>query len=196
MLNPNEADFKPWKVLASEKLLDCSPWLSVIRQNVQLPSGAVIEDYLLTPGRDFSMIVALLEPPLASQPELLLVRQYKHGLGRAIVEFPAGYLDTPDEDPLACAQRELREETGYSAKIWEPLGVVCIDPNRARTAAHIFFARDLACTGQPHLDATEDLHHLTLPLGQFVNLLRSGEVATQSTAAAWGLAVSRGFITL
>lgn len=191
-----KADFKPWKVLASETLLDCSPWLSVIRQAVQLPSGAIIEDYLLTPGRDFSMIVALLEPPLALQAELVLVRQYKHGLGRTIVEFPAGYLDTPDEDPLACAQRELREETGYSAKIWEPLGAVCIDPNRARTAAHIFFARDLTCTGQPHLDATEDLQHLTLPLGQFVELLHSGEVATQSTAAAWGLAVSRGFITL
>ncbi len=191
-----KADFKPWKVLAAEKLLDCSPWLSVIRQKVQLPNGATIEDYLLTPGRDFSMIVALLEPPLALQPELVLVRQYKHGLGRTIVEFPAGYLDTPGEDPLACAQRELREEMGYSAKIWEPLGAVCIDPNRGRTAAHIFFARGLTSTGQLHLDATEDLHHLTLPLGQFVELLRSGEVATQSTAAAWGLAVSRGFITL
>jgi ADP-ribose pyrophosphatase len=196
MPEPADADLQPWKVLASEKLLDCPPWLSVIRQNVQLPTGAIIEDYLLTPGRDFSLIVALLEPPLASEPELLLVRQYKHGLGRAVVEFPAGYLDTPDEAPLACAQRELSEETGYTAKIWEPLGAFCIDPNRARTAAHIFFARDLARASQPHLDATENLQPLTMPVRQFTELLRSGQVATQSTAAAWGLAVSLGFIKL
>jgi ADP-ribose pyrophosphatase len=142
------------------------------------------------------MIVALLEPPLAPQPELLLVRQYKHGLGRTAVEFPAGYLDTPDEAPLACAQRELSEETGYSAKIWEPLGAFCIDPNRARTAAHFFFARDLSCASQPHLDATENLHHLTMPVRHFTDLLRSGQIATQSTVAAWGLAVALGFITL
>ncbi len=191
-----ETDFQPWQVLASEKVLDYSPWLSVIRQDVQLPTGAVIQDYLLTPGRDFSMIVALLEPPVAPQPELLLVRQYKHGFGRTLVEFPAGYLDGPDEAPLACAQRELREETGYYARVWEPLGAFCIDPNRAPTSAYYFFARDLDCAGQPQPDATENLHHFTVPVAQFSALLHSGQIATQSTAAAWGLAVSLGFITL
>jgi ADP-ribose pyrophosphatase len=196
MPNTTDTDFKPWQVLASEKLLDYSPWLTVIRQDVQLPTGAIINDYLLTPGRDFSMIVAVLEPPLVSQPELLLVRQYKHGLGRPLVEFPAGYLDTPNEQPLACAQRELSEETGYQAKVWVPLGAFCIDPNRARTSAHFFFARDLAYVSGLHLDATEDLHPLTVPVRQFPDLLRSEQVATQSTAAAWGLVISLGLITL
>lgn len=196
MPNTVETNLPSWQVLASEQLLDCSPWLSVIRQAVQLPTGAIIKDYLLTPGRDFSMIVALLEPPLAPQPELLLVRQYKHGFGQTLVEFPAGYLDTPGEDPLACAQRELLEETGYHARVWEPLGVFCIDPNRARTSAHFFFARDMDCAGSPHPDATEALHHFTLPVSQFPGLLRSGQIVTQSTAAAWGLAVSLGFIIL
>ena len=193
--SPN-TDFPPWQVLASEKVLDYAPWLSVIRQEVQLPTGVIIQDYLLTPGRDFSMTVAVLEPPLTAQPELLLVRQYKHGLGRPLIEFPAGYLDTPDEAPLVCAQRELSEETGYRARVWEPLGTFCIDPNRASTAAHFFFARDLARAGAPHLDATEHLQSLTLPVRQFPDLLRSGEVATQSSAAAWGLAISLGFIKL
>jgi 8-oxo-dGTP pyrophosphatase MutT (NUDIX family) len=196
MPNIIDTDFQPWRVLASEKVLDYSPWLSVIRQDVQLPTGTIITDYLLTPGRDFSMTVAVLEPPLVAEPELLLVHQYKHGLGRPLVEFPAGYFDTPDEAPLACAQRELREETGYCARVWQPLGAFCIDPNRARTSAYFFFARDLACAGEPHLDATENLRHLTLPARQFPDLLRSGQVASQSTAAAWGLAISLGCITL
>ena len=97
MPNTVDTNLPPWQVLASEQLLDCSPWLRVIRQAVQLPTGAIIPDYLLTPGRDFSMIVALLEPPLAPVPELLLVRQYKHGFGQTLVEFPAGYLDDPGE---------------------------------------------------------------------------------------------------
>jgi ADP-ribose pyrophosphatase len=196
MPNPSDTHLQPWQVLASETVLDYTPWLSVIRQEVQLPTGAIIRDYLLTPGRDFSMTVAVLEPPLAPQAALLMVRQYKHGVGRPLVEFPAGYLDTPDEAPLACAQRELREETGYQARVWAPLGAFCIDPNRARTSAHFFFARDLFYAGEPHLDATEDLRPLTVPVEQFRELLRSGQVATQSTAAAWGLALSLGFITL
>jgi ADP-ribose pyrophosphatase len=196
MPNPTDTHLQPWQVLASETVLDYTPWLKVIRQDVQLPTGAIIKDYLLTPGRDFSMTVAVLEPPLAPQPELVLVRQYKHGLGRPLVEFPAGYLDTPDEAPLACAQRELREETGYLAKTWVPLGAFCIDPNRARTTAYFFYARDLTQLGDLHLDDTENLRPLTLPVRQFPELLRSGQVATQSTAAAWGLALSLGYVTL
>jgi ADP-ribose pyrophosphatase len=184
---------KPWQVLASEKVLDYSPWLSVIRQEVQLPSGAVIKDYLLTPGRDFSMVVALLEPPQRPEPEVLLVQQYKHGLSQPIIEFPAGYLDA-GEDPLACARRELQEETGYAATDWVSLGAFCIDPNRARTSAHYFVARGLAQVAEPHLDATEDLRHLTVPVRQMTELLRSRQIVTQSSAAIWGLTVALGLV--
>ena len=187
-------DPRPWQVLASEKVLDYSPWLSVIRQDVQLPTGAVIRDYLLTPGRDFSMVVALLEPPLTPEPQVLMVRQYKHGLERPALEFPAGYLESPDEEPLACARRELHEETGYAATDWVSLGAFCIDPNRARTSAHYFFARGLAQVGEPHLDVTEDLRHLTVPVGQVTELLRSRQIVTQSSAAIWGLAMSLGLV--
>jgi ADP-ribose pyrophosphatase len=196
MAGNTSADSRPWLVLASEKVLDYSPWLSVIRQEVQLPNGTVIKDYLLTPARDFSMVLGLIEPPLTREPEVLLVRQYKHGLGQPAVEFPAGYLNTPDEEPLACAQRELHEETGYAAAEWVSLGAFCIDPNRARTSAHFFFARGLARVGEPHLDATEDLHHLTVPVRQMPELLRSGQIATQSSAAIWGLALSLGLVKL
>lgn len=173
----------PWQVLQSETLLDFSPWLSVIRQSVHLPNGTVIGDYVLTPGRDFAMIVAA-----TSAGEILLVRQYKHGLGRALTEFPAGYLDSPHEDPLACARRELAEETGYEARDWVPLGAFCLDPNRAATAAHFFLARDLERAAAPRLDHTEDLFHFSLPAAGIPDLLRSGEMPGLSCAAIWALA--------
>ena len=101
---------RPWQVLHSETLFDFSPWLRLVRQSVQLANGSRLDDYFLTPMRDYSMTLALTDAQ-----EVLLVQQYKHGLGQVVFDFPAGYLDSPTEDPLACAQRELREETGYAA---------------------------------------------------------------------------------
>ncbi len=199
-----DSSFQPWEILASENVLDYSPWLRVIRQAVRLPNGVVIKDYVLTPGRDYSMIIALLgdeaalldgeaallgdEAAVPGQAQVLMVRQYKHGLAQPVLEFPAGYLDTPEEAPLACAQRELREETGYAARDWTALGAFCLDPNRAPTAAHFFLARGLSRVAEPHLDATENLRCLTVPVSEIAGLVRSGAICTLGSAAAWGLA--------
>lgn len=178
---------QPWRVLASEIALDHSPWLRVIRQEVLLPNGVRIPDYLLTPGRDYSMVLALTDDKQA-----LVVKQYKHGLGRVVLDFPAGYLDTPAEDPLACAQRELREETGYAARTWIPLGKWALDSNRATTGAHLFFARGLTQVAAPRLDDTETLVHFTVPLQQIPLLLQT-EMPTLVCAALWGLAAPHVF---
>lgn len=174
---------RPWRVLKEETVLTHAPWLRVICQSVQLPNGVVIDDYYLTPGRDFSMVVAV-----TGADEVLLVRQYKHGLGKIVLEFPAGYLDTAAEEPLTCAQRELREETGYSARTWIPLGRFCLDPNRGNTLANYFLARDLTRVSEPQLDITENLQNLAVPAREIDGLLRSGAMASMACAAAWGVA--------
>ena len=178
---------RPWEVLKSALVLDHTPWLKVIRQSVQLPNGAVIDDYYLTPGRDFSMAVAVTDAD-----EVLVVRQYKHGLGKVVVEFPAGYLDSTSEDPLTCAQRELREETGYAAQTWTALGRFCLDPNRGDTMANYFLARGLARVTEPHLDPTEALHTGLVPAPHIAGLLRTGEMQSMACAAAWGVAAPHG----
>jgi len=175
---------RPWRVLHSETLFDFPPWLRLVRQAVQLPNGARLYDYLLTPMRDYSMVVAVTEAA-----EILLVQQYKHGLNRVIYDFPAGYLDTPAEDPLACAQRELREETGYAAREWIALGAWGIDSNRMPNVAHLFFARGLTrVTDQLQLDPSEDLLVTTRPVHEVAALLQSGQMPTLACAAIWGLA--------
>jgi ADP-ribose pyrophosphatase len=121
--------------------------------------------------------------------EVLLVRQYKHGLRRVILEFPGGYLDTP-EDPLTCAQRELREETGFEARSWKPLGAFALDANRSPNRGHFFLARDLIPSVKPPHHPTEDLVVLAVPIRQVPALLNSGELATQAAAAGWGLAAN------
>ena len=177
------SDLRPWTVLSSETILDYSPWLRVIRQSVLLPNGVRIPDYLLAPARDYAMVVAVTDTR-----EVVLVKQYKHGLGRAVLDFPAGYLDTPDEDPLACAQRELREETGYESVDWLALGKWCLDSNRSETSVHFFLARHIQLAARPKLDETEALVHLTVPVHDLPALFHSGDLPTVSGPAIWGLA--------
>lgn len=173
-----------WQVLESEQLLDFSPWLRVIRQNVQLANGHTIPNYVLTPGRDYALIVALTE-----DDQVLVVRQYKHGPERVLFDLPAGYLETPDEDPLAAAQRELLEETGYQAAEWVSLGAYYLDTNRSATCAHLFLATGLQKVAEQNLDDTEMLTHHLVPRAEILPLLQSGGMPGVACPAAWGLAM-------
>ena len=90
-------------------------FLRVFEDQVRAPDGHLApREYLRHPG-------AVMVVPLLDNGELVLERQYRYPLGRSFIEFPAGKID-PGEDPLACAQRELREETGYVASAWHYLG--------------------------------------------------------------------------
>lgn len=143
---------QPWYTLASRPLVDRRPWLTVWEEDVQLPDGQHITGYLRAEGRDYAMVFALTADGTAP-----LVRQYKHGTGVDSLDLPAGYLDSPDEPPLAAAQRELHEETGLIADRWQALGHFVIDTNRGSNRAHIFLALDARRNGVPHLDPTEAL---------------------------------------
>jgi 8-oxo-dGTP pyrophosphatase MutT (NUDIX family) len=141
-----------WQTLASRALLDRPPWLSVWEQEVKLPNGHVIHDYLVTVARDYAMVFALCE-----DGRVPLVHQYKHGVGYELHDLPAGYLDS-GEPALEAARRELREETGLTAPQWQALGSFVIDSNRGNTRAHLFLARAARLTDPQELDDTEDLN--------------------------------------
>jgi 8-oxo-dGTP pyrophosphatase MutT (NUDIX family) len=141
-----------WQVLSSRKVLDRPPWLTVWEQEVKLPNGQTIKDYLVADARDYAMVFALGEDGMVP-----LVHQYKHGAGHILHDLPAGYLNA-GEPPLAAAQRELREETGLTAPDWQALGSFVVDSNRGNTRAHLFLARAARQTDRQELDDTEDLN--------------------------------------
>jgi 8-oxo-dGTP pyrophosphatase MutT (NUDIX family) len=111
----------------------------------------VFEDYPIIESRDWVCVVAVDDAGQA-----VLVQQYRHGIGRQTLEFPAGRID-PGESPEVAASRELLEETGHVARDLKLLRSVCPDTTRARHQAHVFLATGVVCTGPQALEPGEEV---------------------------------------
>ena len=120
------------------------------------------------------MIVAQLEGG-----RLVLERQYRHPMRAVMIEFPAGKLD-PGEASWACAQRELLEETGYSARQWARAGVLHPVISYSTEFIDIWFARDLTL-GKRKLDDGEFLDVFTATSSELLAWCRNGEVTDAKT---------------
>ena len=154
-------------------------FLQVYRDTVALPDGdTASREYIVHPGA--VMIIPLIESP-DGQLRVVLERQYRYPVGRVMIEFPAGKLD-PGEDVLACAQRELREETGYSAALWARAGQMHPVIAYSTEFIDIWFAKDLQL-GQQTLDRGEFLEVFTATVDQLLQWCRSGDVTDAKTLA-------------
>ena len=173
---------RPWKTLARRILLRRPPWLEIGEEDVELPDGRVIENFNWIATRDFAIVV-----PLTDDGHTILVRSYKHGVRAVALSFPAGYLE-PGEDPLAAARRELREETGYEAPEWIPLGSFVVDGNYGSGAMHAFLATGARKVTEPDSGDLEEMALERVTWDEAVAALRQGEVKQLASAAALGLA--------
>lgn len=153
-MNPEPTDPAAADAHLREDCLESAPvfsgsFLQLRRDLIRLPDGGeATREYIVHPG-------AVMIVPLLDDGRLLLERQYRYPLARVMLEFPAGKLDA-GEAPLRCAQRELREETGYSAREWAHAGVLHNAIAYSNEGIEIFFARGLT-PGERRLDAGEFL---------------------------------------
>ena len=148
-------------------------FLKVSRDTVRLPNGAQAHrEFIRHPG-------AVVILPLFEDGTVLLERQFRYPLGRVFIEFPAGKID-PGEDVLACAKRELQEETGYTASDWQ---FVCTIHNAiAYSDEHLelFLARGLIA-GPAQLDEGEFLETFTATVPELLAMVRRGEITDVKT---------------
>lgn len=148
-------------------------FLQMRRDTVRLPDGALASrEYVVHPG-------AVVIIPLLDDGRVLLERQFRYPVDRVMTEFPAGKLD-PGEDPLACARRELLEETGYTAGQWAYAGALHLAIAYSTEIIHIFFARRLAA-GTPQRDQDEFLEVLTASVDELLEACRGGGVTDAKT---------------
>lgn len=122
---------------------------------------------------------------IAAMPEpgsIVLVRQYRHAAGRALWEIPAGTAE-PDEDPLAGARRELREETGYAAQDWQLLCSVYPTPGYCTELVHVYRASNLR-SGPQELDEDEAIDVRTFTMSQAWSMQASGEIVDMKSLLA------------
>jgi len=167
----------------SSEVLARGNFLTLQRDAVRLPDGGqATREYLNHPGA--VAIVPLIEGE-GGALQLVLERQYRYPVGQVIIEFPAGKLD-PGETGLACAQRELREETGYTAREWARAGQLHPTVAYSTEIIDIWFARGLT-QGARQLDVGEHLDVFTATPRQLLDWCRDGVITDAKTliAALW-----------
>jgi ADP-ribose pyrophosphatase len=130
------ASMKKWKLLESKMAFE-NKWMPIQQDKVQLANGNIVDDYFTWLEPDVVLIV-----PLTKEGKFILVKQYKHGVGDIVIEFPAGYINQ-DEDKLEAAKRELLEETGIKPQKIELLNSVITNASKIQNQVHIYIATDL-----------------------------------------------------
>jgi ADP-ribose pyrophosphatase len=156
----------------------------------QGPLFSVRHDKLIEPGgkrneRDVIrhngsvVILAIDSSKSKSDPWIVLERQYRHAANQYLWELPAGKLEA-GEDPLAGAQRELAEETGYRAKKWRPLVEYYASPGFLGESMKVFLAEGLQ-PGETHLEEDEEIELRLVKLSELLKMIEKGAILDGKT---------------
>lgn len=127
-----------------------------------------------------SAILPFVSDPAGADPQIMLIRQYRYAADGYLYEVPAGKLEN-DETPMACAVRELKEETGCTAQRMEPMLSFLTTPGFTDEVIHSFMAVGLT-TGEKNLDADEFTEVVTFKLSQALRMIQTNEIRDAKTA--------------
>jgi 8-oxo-dGTP pyrophosphatase MutT (NUDIX family) len=177
---------QPWKVLAKKVVLD-RRWLSISEERVALPNGTIIDEFHVLHTPDWAGVIALTD-----DGQVVMVEQYRHGLGHTSLELPAGVVDA-GETPLVAAQRELREETGYVAQSWHALIDVAPEPARSTHRAHFFVATGARPDGPSRPEPSEVIAIKPCSVRALLDDIEQGRMDHAAHIGAILLADRRGF---
>lgn len=157
----------------SSSLLHRGRHFDFLQDEVELPDGRRTKrDVVRHPG-------AVAMVPVLPDGRIVLVRQYRYAAGKKLLEIPAGTLE-PGEDPIECAARELREETGFEAGEMRGLLSCFMAPGYSSEVIHFFAARDLREVGT-ELEPDEAIENEVLELGEVLEMIRDNTIEDAKT---------------
>jgi ADP-ribose pyrophosphatase len=183
-MSMKEEPLEPWRTVDRRLVIEHAPWVNVWEERVQLPDGRVIDGWLTFDMPDVAVIFAMTD-----DDQVVVERSYRHGPRRVTLSLPAGHVE-PDEEPLAAAQRELLEETGYAAEEWELLGGFTRDSNQGCGRVLLYLARQARRIAEPDTDDLEEIRVELIPRTELLVAARRGDFAGLTSAAAIGLAMA------
>jgi 8-oxo-dGTP pyrophosphatase MutT (NUDIX family) len=148
-----------------------APVFDLVAEEHVSPRTRETLEALVLESSDWCNVIAVTEAD-----ELVMVRQFRFGSQQLELEIPGGIVD-PGEEPLAAAQRELLEETGYRSPRWTSLGSVAPNPAIHRNRLHTFLAEGCVHVAEQEFDAFEDIVTELLPHAQVDALLANGTIS-------------------
>lgn len=166
-----------WKVVSSRYSFR-DQWVAVRSDKVLLPNGQTLDPYHAVEVADGVNII-----PITDDGNILLVEQYRHVVGRTILEIPAGHIDA-GEDPEAAGRRELLEEAGYEGESWHELGALLTGASRLTSKFTSFLALGVRKVAEPSLDEAENIRVHEVPWGEFVGGLHKQPLMDASHMAS------------
>lgn len=169
---------KKWDVLSSKASGNYKVF-SVRTDRARSPRTGREHDFYVLDSPDWVNVIAL-----TPAQEVLMVRQYRHGIREVTLELPGGLVE-PGKTPLEAARRELLEETGYRAGEWKLLGSGYPQPAILSNRCFAYLANGVEKAGELEQEETEDIEVVRVPLTQIPELIRQGEICHALVVAAF-----------
>jgi ADP-ribose pyrophosphatase len=158
-----------WKVLETEYLWK-EEWLTIRKDKCEMPNGKVIPSFYVNEYPEWVNAFALTE-----EGKVIMVKQYRHGIGEVGIELPGGVAEK-GETMEEAVKRELLEETGYEFDSWEYLGKISANPSTTNNFMHMFLARNGKKTTKQKLDEHEELEVHLMDIEEVTKLVRENKM--------------------
>jgi len=159
-----------WQILSSEYLFN-DLWFKVRKDVCKTPRGKIVEPYYVYEFPDWVTAV-----PLSDDGRIIMVRQYRHGLGETCIEIPGGCVDDTDTNLETAIKRELLEETGYSFSSYKYLGKISANPSTNNNLMHMFLAMGGKKVADQALDANEEIEVELFTIEEVKQLIKENKI--------------------
>lgn len=169
-IGENKTAFKAWQQISTEYLIEES-WFKFRKDQVMKSNDEIMPAYYVLEYTNWATVF-----PVTTNGEVVLVKQYRYGLGQWSIEVPGGIMDIHDDDPATAAKRELLEETGYSCKEILQTAIVAPNPATSNNVMYCFLATGCELTHAQQFDEHEELEVLLVSIDEVKKMIRENKI--------------------